>query len=39
MKKRKTYDDEFKARVALEEVKGRKTISELQLSLGYIPTR
>ncbi len=26
MKKRKTYDDQFKARVALEAVKGEKTI-------------
>ncbi len=29
MKKRKTYDDQFKARVALEAVKGEKTISEI----------
>ena len=26
MKKRKTYDDQFKARVALEAVKGEKAI-------------
>ncbi len=29
MKKRKTYDDQFKAMVALEAVKGEKTISEI----------
>ena len=29
MKKRKTYDDQFKARVALEAIKGERTISEL----------
>ena len=29
MKKRKTYDDNFKARVALEAIKGEKTISEI----------
>ena len=29
MKKRKTYDDNFKARVALEAVRGEKTISEI----------
>ncbi len=29
MKKRKAYDDNFKARVALEAIKGEKTISEL----------
>jgi transposase-like protein len=27
--KRRTYDDNFKARVALEAIKGEKTISEL----------
>ena len=29
MKKRKTYDDNFKARVALEAIKGKRTISEI----------
>lgn len=29
MKKRRTYDDNFKARVALEAIKGEKTLSEI----------
>jgi len=29
VKKRKTYDDQFKARVALEAIKGEKTLSEI----------
>ena len=29
MRRRKTYDDSFKARVALEAIKGEKTISEI----------
>ena len=29
MKKRKVYDDNFKARVALEAIKGEKTIAEI----------
>ena len=29
MRKRKTYDDQFKARVALEAIKGEKTLSEI----------
>lgn len=29
MKRRKTYDDQFKSRVALEAIKGERTISEL----------
>jgi len=29
MKKRKMYDDQFKAKVALEAVKGEKTIAEI----------
>lgn len=29
MKRRKVYDDNFKARVALEAIKGEKTISEI----------
>ena len=29
MKKRRSFDDDFKARVALEAIKGERTISEL----------
>jgi transposase len=29
LRKRKTYDDHFKARVALEAIRGEKTISEI----------
>ncbi len=29
MRKRKAYDDSFKARVALEAIKGERTISEI----------
>lgn len=29
LRKRKTYDDQFKARVALEAIKGEKTLSEI----------
>jgi len=29
MKQRKMYDDQFKAKVALEAVKGEKTIAEI----------
>ncbi len=29
MRRRKTYDDQFKARVALEAIKGEKTLSEI----------
>lgn len=29
MRKRRTYDDQFKARVALEAIKGEKTLSEI----------
>jgi len=29
LKKRKAYDDSFKARVALEAIKGERTISEI----------
>jgi len=29
LKKRKTYDNQFKARVALEVIKGERTISEI----------
>ena len=33
-KKRKRHSDEFKARVALEAVKGVKTLSELRANKG-----
>ena len=39
MKKRKTYDDQFKARVALEAVKGEKTISEIAAQFGVHPNQ
>ena len=29
MRKRRTYDNQFKARVALEAIKGEKTLSEI----------
>ena len=29
MKKRKVYDDNYKARVSLEAIKGEKTVSEI----------
>ena len=29
MRKRKSYDEQFKARVALEAIKGEKTLSEI----------
>jgi len=29
LKKRKVYDDQFKARVALEAIKGERTLSEI----------
>ena len=29
MKKRRTYDDQFKAKVALEAIKGERTLSEI----------
>ncbi len=29
MKKRRTYDDQFKVRVAVEAIEGEKTISEI----------
>ena len=29
MKRRKTYDDSFKARVALEAIKGERTLAEI----------
>jgi len=39
MKKRKTYDDRFKARVALEAVKGEKTISEIATQFEVHPNQ
>ncbi len=39
MKKRKTYDDQFKARVALEAIKGEKTISEIATQFEVHPNR
>ena len=39
MKKRKTYDDQFKARVALEAVKGEKTISEIAAQFEVHPNQ
>ncbi len=39
MKKRKTYDDQFRARVALEAVKGEKTISEIAAQLEVHPNQ
>jgi len=38
MKKRRIHSDEFKARVALEAVKGVKTLSELSATHGVHPT-
>ena len=34
MKKRKNYSKEFKARVALDAIKGQKTLSELASEYG-----
>ena len=34
MKKRKSYSKEFKARVALDAIKGQKTVSELATEYG-----
>jgi len=39
MKKRKTYDDQFKARVAREAVKGEKTISEIATQFDVHPNQ
>ncbi len=37
-KKRRRHNDEFKARVALEAVKGVKTLSELSAAYGVHPS-
>ncbi len=39
MKKRKTYDDQFKARVALEAVKGEKTVAQIASEYGVHPSQ
>ena len=39
MKKRKNYSDDFKARVALDAVKGQKTINELASEYGIHPNQ
>jgi len=38
MKKRRNHDAGFKARVALEAVKGERTVSELAAEYGAHPT-
>ncbi|MDO9524370.1 MAG: IS3 family transposase, partial [Gemmobacter sp.] len=38
MKKRRNHDAGFKARVALESVKGARTVSELSAEYGVHPT-
>lgn len=39
MKKRKTFTKEFKARVALDAVKGQKTLGELSAEYGVHPNQ
>lgn len=39
MKKRKTFTKEFKARVALNAIKGQKTIGELSTEYGVHPNQ
>ena len=39
MKKRKTFTKEFKARVALDAIKGQKTIGELSAEYGVHPNQ
>lgn len=38
MSKRRNHDAGFKARVALEAVKGERTVSELAVNYGFHPT-
>ena len=38
MRKRRNYDAGFKARVALEAVRGERTVSELAAAYGVHPT-
>ena len=38
MKKRRNHDTDFKVRVALEAVKGERTVSELAAEYGVHPT-
>lgn len=38
MRKRRNHDADFKARVALEAVKGERTVSELAAEYGVHPT-
>ncbi|HWL57558.1 MAG TPA: transposase, partial [Paracoccus sp. (in: a-proteobacteria)] len=38
MRKRRNHDASFKARVALEAVKGERTVSELAAEYGVHPT-
>ncbi len=38
MKKRRNHDADFKARVALEALKGKRTVSELTVEYGMHPT-
>lgn len=39
MKKRKNYSKEFKARVALDAIKGQKTLNELASEYGLHPNQ
>jgi len=39
LKKRKTFTKEFKARVALDAVKGQKTLGELSSEYGVHPNQ
>jgi transposase len=39
MKKRKNYSKEFKARVALDAIKGQKTLNELAAEYGLHPNQ